>query len=350
MFYVTLNKMIEINGDYGEGGGQILRTAVGLSAVTEKPCRVFNIRKKRKRPGLKRSHLAFLRAITDLTAGRLEGADLGSASISFFPGKTRADKVRVEIKTAGSITLVLQGLLLPSILSEKEIRIEFKGGATDTFFSPTMDHLRLVFLKTIEKMGVRVNITVKKRGFYPEGKAEVMAESRPLKGSQIKPVSLINPTTLKKVLIVSGATKDLQKKKVADRQVSGVKQVLSKLDLPLEERVEYYDCQSTGSQINIVAQLENTVLGADNLGKLGKSAEEVGKEAALSFLKEVRSQACLDKHTSDQILPYLALASGESRVKASEITPHCRTNMRVIEKFLKGRFNTEQNIITWKPE
>ncbi len=342
--------MIEINGNYKEGGGQILRTAVGLSAVTKKPCTVFNIRQGRKNPGLRRSHLAFLKAVTDLTGGRLKKADLHSTSITFSPGQTRAKEIDVEIKTAGSITLVLQGLLLPSILSKKEIKIKFKGGATDTFFSPTMDHFRFVFLKTIEKMGARVNIEIKRRGFYPEGKARVTAESRPLETSQLKSVSLINPAALQKVLIVSGATQDLQEKKVAERQASGVKQVLSKLNLPLKEKIEYYDCQSTGSQINIIAHLKNTVFGADNLGKLGKSAEEVGKEAALSFLKEVRSQACLDQYTSDQILPYMALGSGESKIKVSEITSHCRTNMWVIEKFLKGRFETEQNIIIWHPD
>lgn len=341
--------MIEVDGNYGEGGGQILRTAVGLSAAIKKPCGVFNIRKRRKKPGLMRSHLAFLKAAAALTSGRLEGAELNSSSITFFPGTIKTKEVGVKIKTAGSITLVLQGLLFPSLVSKEKVKIKFNGGATDTFFSPTIDHLRFVFFKTIEKMGVGLDIKIQKRGFYPKGNAQVTAESKPFKASKLKPVRLTEPGELEKVHIISGASYDLRKKKVAERQVSGIKQILSKLNLPLEEKIEYYDCQSTGSQVNIIAQLKNTVFGTDNLGKLGKSAEQVGKEAALRFLKEVRSQACLDRHTSDQVLPYMAFSEEKSQIKTSEVTPHCRTNMWVIEKFLEGRFKTKQNIITWLP-
>ena len=154
---------------------------------------------------------------------------------------------------------------------------------------------------------------------------------------------------LKKVLVISGASQNLKKKRVAQRQISGAKQILGKLKLPLEEKVEYYSSSSTGSQINIIAQLENTVFGADNLGRLGKSAEQVGKETAQNFLREVKSGACLDRYTADQILPYMALASKKSQVTVSEITSHCQTNIWLIEKFLDGKFETRENSISWNP-
>ena len=118
--------------------------------------------------------------------------------------------------------------------------------------------------------------------------------------------------------------------------------------MPLEERVEYYETRSPGSQVCLITEFENSVIGTDNLGKLGKRAEDVGKEAALELLKEERSRACLDKHLADQILPFMALTPGKSQVSVSEITNHCKTNMWVIEKFLDGQFEIKDNIIGWK--
>lgn len=154
---------------------------------------------------------------------------------------------------------------------------------------------------------------------------------------------------LKKLLAISGASESLKEKKMAERQIAGVKEILGKLKLPLEEKVEYYDTRCPGSQIFLAAEFENTIIGADNLGKLGKSAEDVGQEAALELLKEQRSLACLDKHSVDQILPYLALAKSKSSVTVSEITEHCRTNIWLIEKFIDGKFKIKDNLIIWQP-
>jgi len=122
---------------------------------------------------------------------------------------------------------------------------------------------------------------------------------------------------------------------------------LGKLKLPIEEKTEYYETSCPGSQICLVAQFENTVMGTDNLGKLGKRAEDVGKEAALELLKEQKTKACLDKHLGDQILPYLPLTKRKSQVLVSEITNHAKTNIWVIEKFLEGKFEIKEKLISW---
>jgi RNA 3'-phosphate cyclase len=338
--------MIEIDGSFGEGGGQILRTATTLSAVLKIPCRVFNIRKGRKKPGLQTQHLLGLRALAELCNGKLEGDYLNSTEIKFYPGEIKKEKITVKIPTAGSITLVLQTLIPVCTFAKKPIEIYFEGGASDTFFSPTIDHFRYVFLKILEKMGAKVEIEILKRGYYPEGGARLKAKIFPTK---LKPINLTERGEIKKILIISGASQSLKNKKVAERQVAGVKEILGKLNLPTEEKIEYYDTQSPGSQVCLIVEFENTILGTDNLGKIGKRAEDVGKEAALDLLKEQKTNACLDRHLADQILPYMALAEGKSQVTVSEITEHCKTNIWVIEKFASGKFEIKKNLITWSP-
>ena len=339
--------MIEINGNYLEGGGQILRTAVSLSAITGKPCHVFNIRKKRPKPGLKQQHLLGIQALTQLCNGKLEGDFLGSEEIKFFPGQTYRDQVSVNIPTAGSITLVLQTLIPPLLFSSKPTEIIFNGGATDTFFSPTIDYFRYCLLKILKKMGVRVEIEISKRAYYPEGGAKVKVKVFP---GELKKINLTERGQLKNILAISGASQFLKDKKVAERQLTGVKEILGKLKLPIQEQIEYYQTQCPGSQVCLLVNFENTILGADNLGKLGKRAEDVGKEAALELLKQQKSNACLDKHLADQILPYLALLNKKFPVTVSEITNHCRTNAWVIEKFINGKFELKENLIAWNPK
>lgn len=344
--------MIEIDGSYLESGGQILRTAMALSAVTQQPCRVFNIRKERPKPGLAHQHLLGLKALSEIYNGKLEGDFLNSEDVKFWPEKIKSSTheciLSINARTAASITLILQGLILPTLFAPAPTKISFNGGATDTFFSPTIDHFQYVFLKILQAIGIEIELDIEKRGFYPQGEAKVIAHIKPIQTSELKPLSLLKRGALKKVLIISGASENLKKKKVAERQISGAKQILGKLSLPLETKIEYYSASSAGSQINIIAELENTFFGTDNLGRLGKSAEAVGAQAAQEFIKQASSNACLDKHTADQILPYMALLPGGSQVTVSEITNHCKTNIWVVEKFIKsGRFTIQQNKISW---
>jgi len=348
--------MIEINGAVGEAGGQVLRTACALSSITKKPCHVFNIRRGRKKPGLMPQHLLGIQALARLCDGKLEGDSLGSEEIKFYPGQTYRDRISINIPTAGSITLVLQTLIPPALSAPFPVKIVFNGGATDTFFSPTIDHFRYVFLKILEKMEAKVEINILRRGYYPEGGAKVEVT---VFSSNLKNLNLTERSSLKKILVISGASNTLKGKKVAERQLAGVREILGKLKLPIEEKVEYYDTACPGSQICLIAEFGNTFIGTDNLGKLGKRAEDVGKEAALELLREQKSESCLDRHLADQILPYLALSKGKSQVTVSEITDHCKTNIWVIEKFIEGRFEinphtkfgvgVKGNLITWFP-
>jgi RNA 3'-phosphate cyclase len=289
-----------------------------------------------------------IQALAQLCNGSLEGDFLGSEEIKFYPSEINQSRTstKVKIETAGSITLVLQTLIPPVLFAPEPIKITFEGGATDTFFSPTIDYFHYVFLKILKKLGGKVEINILKRGYYPEGEAKIEAT---IYSSRLRNLNLTNRGKFQKILVNSGASEFLKNKKVAERQLAGVREILGKLKLPIEERVEYYPTQCPGSQICLTAEFENTVMGTDNLGKLGKRAEDIGKEAALELLKEQKSQACLDRHSADQILPYMALASGKSQVTVSDITNHCETNIWVIEKYLKGKFEIKGNLISWVP-
>lgn len=339
--------MIEIDGSFGEGGGQILRTATALAAITKKPCRVFNIRKGRPKPGLQTQHLLTLRALTEICNGKIEGDYLGSEEIKFWPGEIKNKNLLVKIETAGSITLCLQSLLPVTLFAPDSTKISFKGGGTDVPFSPTLDYFRNVFSPILEKIGPKVEINIQKRGFYPEGGGKMEVKVFPTK---IKPLNLLEKGEFRKIIIFSVASEFLKEKKVAERQIRGAKEILSKLKLPIETQIEYAKTDSPGSAICIIAEYENTILGSDNLGKLGMPAEKVGRECAMQILQEEKSGTCLDRFLTDQILIYLALSGQKSQVKISELTSHAKTNLWLIPQFLKGRFEIKGNLITWIPE
>jgi len=345
--------MVIINGGYLAAGGQILRTATALAAIKKIPCHIFAIRKGRPNPGLATQHLLGLQTLSRLCNGRLEGDFLGSTEIKFYPGEITKEKISLSIPTAASVTLILQSLIPPALFAPEPIKISFDGGATDTFFSPSIDHFRYIFLKILEKItqnekcsrSVEVNII--KRGYYPEGGAKVEVKIFP---SRLKPINFIERGKLEKILVISGASSALKDKKVSERQLIGMREILKKLKLPIEERVEYYDTKSPGSQICIICEFQNSIIGVDNLGKLGKPAESIGREAALELLREEKTKACLDRHLADQVLPYMALAQQESQVTVSDLTLHAKTNIWTIEKFIPGKFEVKGNLIKWIPK
>lgn len=331
--------MIEIDGSRMEGGGQILRTSVGLSALTGKNVAVKNIRQGRCNPGLREQHLRAVKAVADLCGAKVKGLSIGSKKIVFKPGDQNKKKIKVRIRTAGSIGLVLQALSLPLMKAREQTRIIFEGGATSGKWAPPLDYLNNVTFPVFEKWGfTKPEVKVVRRGFYPKGEARAEAVFEPV---QLEKNDLTKRGKVLRVKGLSVASKHLKSSKVADRQK---KEVLKRMsDYSPEVRVEYVDAVSPGSCITLWAETENTVLGSDAIGEKGLPAEKVGGRACEGLLKAMKSGACVDEHMSDQVLPLLALAGGS--VKLFEKTSHARTNMWVIERFLGKTFNVRENVV-----
>ncbi len=338
-------RLLTIDGSQGEGGGQILRTALALSVLTKTPIKIFNIRAKRPNPGLANQHLKVVESFLKLTENsKVFGAKIGSKTLEFYSEKIISkENVEIKVETAASQTLMLQGLLPVLLLKPTPTKLRIKGGATDTFFSPTLYHTKEVLFYFLKKMGAKLELKEIKSGFYPKGGGEIEVQVFP---SKLKPLNILSRGKLKKVRLISKASKDLVSRKVAERQAISATQILEKANLKLsEKKIIYVNSLSPGSSLLILAEFENTILAQDKLGEKGKKAEEVGKECAKEFLQQLNSPATVDKYVSDQLLIYLALAKGGS-FKIAKPTSHFLTNLKIIKEFNLANFVLEDNVLT----
>lgn len=334
--------MIEIDGSFGEGGGQIIRTALGLSAVTKKPARITNIRKNRPNPGLQAQHLEALNAMETLCDADVEGAKIKSTDIIFKPNHVTTEKIEINIPTAGSVGLVLQPLMIAAVHAENKIKIDITGGATNGKWAAPANYIKNVLIPLLGKMNYSASMDIEKYGYYPKGGAKVRME---ISSAKLRPIELIEKGEILSIDGISHASQSLKIKLVAERQAKTADIVIER-NIPTNAKVKilYVNSDNPGSAVDLVAKTENSFFGSEGLGEINKRAENVGKEAATKLVEYLKSGACLDEHAEDQILPYMALAaeSGESRIKVHSLTQHTRTNIWVIEKFLPVKFTIDE--------
>lgn len=333
--------MIEIDGSYGEGGGQILRTAVSLSSLTKKPVRITNIRANRPNPGLNYQHITAIKSVADLCKADLEGLNKGSEKIEFHPHEIRGGKFHFDILTAGSTTLVLQACLLPSLFASERTEFTITGG-TDVKWSPPIDYFRFVFAPLLHKMGADASMVLGRRGHYPKGGGEIIARVKPVK--KLLPLNLEEKGDLKTVRGIAHVSN--LPSKIANRMKhAALLKLVGYKDVSVSE--EHYPqgkdpAHGAGTGIVLWANYENTVLGANGLGERGVPAEKVAQNAVEGLLAEMNSMATLDVHAADQFLPYMALADGESVFLARQLSNHAKTNMWLIEQFLDVKFEVKK--------
>jgi RNA 3'-terminal phosphate cyclase (ATP) len=324
---------IRVDGSFGEGGGQILRTSLSLSTLLGKPVEVVNIRANRKFPGLMPQHLTAVKACMTICNGTAEGAEINSERLRFMPGRVRYGKYSFDVaeskKSAGSATLVLQTVLLPLLFAKGESTVIVKGG-THVPWSPPATYLKQVFLPALGMMGCQTFLKIGRWGWYPEGGGDLSLRIKPV--GKLRTRQFTERGRLKKIYGIS-ATSNLPRN-ISDRQLKATIRAIR--DGSLNARMRAIDVKASGKGtiVHVTAEFENVRAGFSCLGEKGLSAEKVATATTTELLNYLGKNVCLDHYLADQLVPYTALCGERVELNISKITDHLRTNLWVTQKFL----------------
>ena len=326
--------MIELDGSHGEGGGQILRSALGLSLVTGQPFRIDKIRAGRKNPGLLRQHLTAVQAAAEVGAADVSGAHIGSKEITFRPSRIKGGDYTFAIGTAGSATLVLQTVLPALLVAQEASALRLEGG-THNPFAPPFDFLARVFLPLLARMGAKVTARLLRYGFYPAGGGQVEIAVEPC--AQLKRLDLSERgevlETRAQALVAN------LPRQIAEREAQILRRKLE-LDDDRVEVIETTNSAGPGNAAMVEVESKNLTELFVAFGERGVRAEEVATRVAREANEYRNSGAAVGEHLADQLLIPLALGEGGifTTVKPS---PHTMTNIEVIRRFLDVRIDVE---------
>ena len=335
-----MGNLVTLDGSYGEGGGQILRTALTLSAITGRALRVNNIRANRDKGGLRPQHLAVVRAMARLCAAHTEGAELDSRTLLFEPSMTPAagvydlDIVALSgAQSAGSTTLALPDALLPLALARGPSRVTLSGG-TNVAWSPPYHYLGEVFLPLIWRLGIEVRLELVRWGWYPRGGGEMTAHiAGGTRTEALQPLTLTERGKLQKVWGLSVASN--LPEHIVERQRDQALARLRARHLKAEIATPAAPSPGPGTMLFLVAEYEHVSAGFAGYGRLRYPAEKVADDACDAFEAHLRGGGALDPHAADQMLLPLALVPGASIYTTSAVTRHLLTNAWVIRQFVQ---------------
>jgi len=334
--------MVCIDGSFGEGGGQILRTSLALSCVLRKPMKIINIRKARKNPGLQPQHLTAVMAAAAISNAGVQGAELSSTALWFRPANTRGGTYHFDVAkkkaSAGSVSLVLQTILLPLCFAEPASLVTVKGG-THVPWSPSFHYLRSIVSPLLFQLGIRTQYSIASWGWYPIGNGQTSAQITPVR--VLRPLTLIDRGGLLRVTGIS-AISNLPSH-IATRQRDRALAILSRQGIDASIETLSAPSPSKGSYLFLAAEFEHFSAGFDSLGAIGKRAEEVADEACNGLLSYLQAKGALDPHLTDQVVPWLAFCQGPSEFTTSLITRHLLTNLWVMHKFMNVDVQVEGN-------
>lgn len=332
-------KVIEIDGSVLEGGGQILRIAVTLSVLLQQPIRVVKIRAGRSKPGLGEQHLKGLELVTKICNGKLKGGSIGSTEIQLWPGKINGGNYSALVRTAGSVSLLLQVALPCTLFANSETTLELAGG-TNAEMAPQIDHTTEVFRPLLEKFGGTFDFDLIKRGYFPKGGGKVIVHVTPVR--QLKAVELLQPGQVTSIYgwsYVAGTLPVHLSHTMANAATEKLTSIFRNVKIERYKEAPNI-APDNGSGILVVAETSTgCIFGGSALGKRGETPEHTGYKAAEEILKPISEGACVDEHCQDQLIILMALAQGQSKVRTGALTLHTKTAIYVAEKIANVHFD-----------
>jgi RNA 3'-terminal phosphate cyclase (ATP) len=318
--------MVTIDGSFGEGGGQILRTSLALSLVTGKPFSIRNIRAGRKKPGLMRQHLTAVNAAAEVGQAAIEGNRIGSQAFTFEPEMIKPGNFHFAIGSAGSCTLVFQTILPALLIARGSSEITLEGG-THNPFAPPFDFLEKAFLPVIDRIGPKVDAILEKPGFYPAGGGRFKVSVNPAGLNRINLLERGN--IIHKTAQASVANLPVN---IANRELKVIREMLD-WGSELLNAVNVENSQGPGNILTIEIESENITEVFTGFGEKGVSAEKVAKRAVKSVQEYLASNVPVGRYLADQLLVPMALAGG-GKFRTLSPTEHTTTNAEIIKKFI----------------
>jgi len=336
----VMDSILQIDGSYGEGGGQILRTSLSLSVLTERPIEIIRIRAGRSRPGLMPQHLAAVKAAAAISAAQTDGAEVGSGRVRFVPQSRAAPgDYHFAIGTAGAATLVAQTVLLPLALADGPSRVTITGG-THVPFAPTADYLEYVYLAALRRYGLVVTLSSPTAGFFPKGGGKIVLAIMPcpcLNSATVTQRGELRTVTARIVTTGLPAT-------VGERGAAAVRAAFAgKIGECLTTETRQIASPGQGAAITIVADCDGGPVGFSAIGERGKRIERIAAAACTDFEAWRETGAACDEHLADQLVLPLALTQGESRWATSRVAEHLRSILWLVPQFLPRKITLSEN-------
>lgn len=344
-----MGSVVHIEGSYGEGGGQILRTALVLSSLTGRATRVRNIRAGRRNPGLAPQHLTGVLALAQISDAELRGAEIGSTEVDFVPRRNTPRGGRLDIDvtrvarggSAGSVTLVLQTVLFPLAFAGSSVEVTARGG-THVAWSPPFDYFANVFVPTLARMGLDVSCRLDAWGFYPAGGGQISITIHGRPGSERRRLEPVTLTERGRCEGITGrAVVSNLPDTIARRMAARADRILNREGLSVDVSSLQVDGEGPGAGIFLTTRYEKTLAGFSALGSKGLSAEKVAEKACEELVLFDKSGQPVDRHLADQLILAMTLSHGRSEMQTECVTQHLLTNVHVIERFFPARIRIE---------
>ncbi len=324
-----MSDIVKIDGSTGEGGGQVLRLSVSMAAATATPLRISNIRAGRKNPGLRPQHVAAVDAVAQLTKAEVQGLTVGSSKLTFTPGHLASGNVKVDVGTAGSVTLVLQAVLgALSAPGAGPAEVTVRGG-TDVIMAPSWDYFANVLVPTLGRAGLEMDMECQRRGFFPKGGGRVVLRTEGMD----RPLRPFRPEATQDARIEGSIVWSGLPDHIPTRIDHAMRKELVDLDVG-RIRKKHVEAACPGVVATLWADLGDAVLGGSMVGQRGLPSEKIGQDLARELVADIEAGATVDAHQADQLVVHAALATGPSSLRPRRVTRHTETAIGTAREFV----------------